>query len=237
LISVLEQGTIHPTFLTGASEVKDLSMRVCVVAVLGLLGIQSLIFAADDTSARVEQVIAAAGGEEKLLKLFRYRERILITATPAAAVTPDEPGNRTSVVQIGGDVWLGTTKRGKDKVRVLMWAWSLRLLLDPKSKIESLPETTVAGKTVIGLRVTESISAPVTLYFDAQTLKLMAIDYTDTRHILSEWKTTPEGHRYASHVAGYRFTDAEKKTASDTQWYQTDILELTPLSELPAELK
>ncbi len=187
--------------------------------------------------ASVEQVITAAGGEEKLLKLFQYRERVLVSGIGAAAVTPDEPGNRTSVVQIGGDVWLGTTKRGKDKVRVLMWAWSLRLLLDPKSKIEALPETTVAGTAVTGLRVTESIAEPITLYFETQKHQLIAIDYTDTRHVFSDWKTTSEGHHYAAHVVGYRFSDPDKKIVSDQQWYQTDILELTPLADLPAELK
>ena len=74
-----------------------------------------------DTAAKklVEEVVARAGGEEKLLKLFRFRERVLITSTPAAPVTPDEKENRTSVVQVAGDWWIGTAKRDKDKVRVL----------------------------------------------------------------------------------------------------------------------
>ena len=212
-------------------------MRSWLFGSLCLLTMQAAVWADDPAKARVEQVITAAGGEDKLLKLFRYRERILVSAAAAPAVTPEEQGNRTSVVQIGGDVWLGTTKRGKDKVRVLMWGWSLRLLLDPKSKIEALPETTIAGTAVNGLRVTESVTEPVTLYFDTQKHKLIAINYTDTRHVFSDWKTTSEGHHYAAHVVGYKFTDRDKGTVSDTQWYQTDILELTPLAELPAELK
>lgn len=212
-------------------------MRSWLFGVLCLLTMSSSAWAEDPAKERVEQVITAAGGEEKLLKLFRFRERILITATPAAAVTPEEKGNRTSVVQVGGDVWLGTTKRGKDKVRVLMYGWSLRVLLDPKSKIEALPESTVAGTVVTGLRVTESVAEPITLYFDTENHQLIAIDYTDTRHVFTDWKTTSEGHHYAAHVVGYKFTDRDKGTVSDTQWYQTDILELTPLAELPAELK
>ena len=212
-------------------------MRTGLLCVFFLIECLSPVFAADDARARVQQVVTAAGGEAKLLTRFRFRERVLITATPAAAVTPEEPGNRTSVVQIGGDVWLGTTKRNKDKVRVLMWAWSLRLLLEPQSKVETIPDTTIAEKAVIGLRVTESIAEPITMYFDAQTHQLVAIDYTDTRHLFSEWKTTAEGHSYAAHVTGFRFTDRNKGTVGDQQWYQTDILELTPLAELPAELK
>ena len=111
------------------------------------------------------------------------------------------------------------------------------MLLEPKSRIETVPDTTIAEKAVIGLRVTESIAEPITMYFDAQTHQLVAIDYTDTRHLFSEWKTTAAGHSYAAHVTGFRFTDRNKGTVSDQQWYQTDILELTPLAELPAELK
>ncbi len=190
-----------------------------------------------DPKELVKKVITTAGGEEKLLDIFRFRERVLITATPAAPVKPDEKGNRTSVVQVGGDWWIGKDKRDKDKVRVLAWAWSLRILLDPKSKVETTPDITVAEKPAFGLKVTESIKGPITLYFDKKTNQLVAIDYTDTRHIFSDWKKTIDGHQYPSHVVGYRFVKGESGPIQEKQWYQTDILELTPLKELPAELK
>ena len=141
---------------------------------------------ADEQDAKklVEQVVKAAGGEEKLLKLFRFRERVLITATPAARVTADEKENRTSVVQVGGDWWIDKNKRYKDKVRVLCWAWSLRILLEPKSKVATIAETTVAGKPALGLRVSESVKEPIDLLFDKETNRLVAIDYTDTRQLL-----------------------------------------------------
>ncbi len=208
---------------------------------LSLIAMFSLVpsSGADEPDAKklIEQVVMTAGGEEKLLNLFRFRERVLITATPAAPVTADEKGNRTSVVQVAGDWWLGTSKRGKDKVRVLCWAWSLRILLNPESKIAVIPETTINEKQAFGLRVSESIKEPIDLLFDKDTKRLVAIDYTDTRHVFSEWKKTDEGHNYPSRVVGYRFTDRAKGTVSEKQWYQTDILELTPLKELPAELK
>ena len=185
----------------------------------------------------VEEVIATAGGNEKLLTLFRFRERVLITATPAAPVAADEKENRTSVVQVAGDWWIGNAKRDKDKVRVLCWAWSLRILLDPKSKIQAVPDIIVDDRPAFGLRVTESVNAPIDLFFDSESKRLVAIDYTDTRHVFSEWKTTNEGQSYPSHVVGYRFANRDIGTLSDTQWYQTDILELTPLEELPADLK
>lgn len=122
-------------------------------------------------------------------------------------------------------------------MRVLCWAWSLRILLDPTSKIQSVPDIVAAEKPAFGLRVTESVKEPSDLYFDKETNLLVAIDYTDTRHVFSDWKKTEEGHDYPAHVVGFRFADRKARTLKEKQWYQTDILELTPLNELPKELK
>lgn len=190
-----------------------------------------------DPRELVAQVLETAGGEEKLLKLFRLRERLLVTKMPAEPVTQDEKGNRTSVVEVSGDWWIGKAKRDKDKVRVLCWAWSLRLLLDPQSTIESCHDITVNGKPAFGLRVTESVKVPIDLFFDVESKRLVVIDYDDTRHVFSEWKKTTDGHQYPSHVVGFRFTNRDAGTLASSQWYQTDILELTPLDELPVDLK
>ena len=216
------------------------STRLVSVALMMLLVLIRLAAAEDvDPAVKklVEEVVATAGGEEKLLKLFRFRERVLITSTPAAPVTADEKENRTSVVQVSGNWWIGTAKRDKDKVRVLCWTWSLRILLDPKSKIQTVPDINVSDKPAFGLRVTESVKEPIDLFFDKESKRLVAIDYTDTRHLFSEWKKTAEGHQYPSHVVGFRFADRAAGKLQDKQWYQTDILELTPLTELPADLK
>lgn len=193
--------------------------------------------AAPSAMELVQDIVATAGGEEKLLKLFRFRERILITSTPAEKIAKDEKGNRTSVVQVGGDWWINAEKRDKDKVRVLCWAWSLRILLDAKSKVEVVPDSVVAGAPAFGLRVSESIKEPIELFFDKKTKRLVAIDEASMRHVFTEWKETSEGHKYPSHVAGFRFADRAARKLNAKQWYQTDILELTPLKELPAELK
>ena len=190
-----------------------------------------------DPQEIVAQVLETAGGEEKLLKLFRLRERLLVTKTPAEPGTQDEKGNRTSDVEVSGDWWIGTAKRDKDKVRVLCWAWSLRLLRDPQSTIQSCHSITVNGKPAFGLRVTESVKTPIDLFFDVESKRLIAIDYDDTRHVFSEWKKTPDGRHYPSHVVGFRFTNRDAGALASNQWYQTDILELTPLDELPIELK
>jgi hypothetical protein len=36
---------------------------------------------------------------------------------------------------------------------------------------------------------------------------------------------------------GYRFVDRAGGKLAEKQWYQTDIIELSPLDELPAELR
>lgn len=170
------------------------------------------------------------------MKLFRFSERVLITAT-VTPLQPDDKSNRTSVVEVGNRWWVGTAPRDKDKVRVLCWAWSLRILLDPKSKVGRLDDAMIGDKPAFALRVTEAVKEPIDLYFDKKDQRLLAIEYTDTQHVFSEWKKTAEGQAYPSHVAGFRFADPAARKLNEKQWYQTDIIELTPLAELPAELK
>ena len=208
------------------------------ILTLVLIATANIALAHDaETQQRIDQVINAAGGEAKLLKLFRFREKVLITATAAPEPNPDDKGNRTSTVEVGGKWWVGTAPRDKDKVRVLCWAWSLRILLATDAKIESLPESQIGDKTSFGLRVAAIIKEPLDLYFDTTSKQLLAIEYTDTRHVFSSWKKTEAGHAYPSHVTGYRFADRKARTVNEKQWYQTDLLEVTPLEALPEGLK
>ena len=196
---------------------------------------------ADGTDKHIAKSIAVAmkavGGQEKLLDVFRFHERVLITATPTPLVAGETKGNRTSVVKAGGGWWIGTKKRNKDKVRVLCWAWSLRILLDDKAKIEAMPDIVVDNKPAFGLRIKGSVKEPIDLFFDKNSKRLKAIDYTDTRHVFSDWKKTAQGHLYPAHVAGFRFVDRKLGTVQMKQWYQTDILQLVPLKKLPSQLK
>ena len=82
--------------------IKSLGASILVVA-SAIAFPKRLQGAPESVRQRIDQVVATAGGEEKLLKLFRFRERILVTAAPAPPVTPEEKGNRTSVVQVGGE--------------------------------------------------------------------------------------------------------------------------------------
>lgn len=212
---------------------------LCLAVALLVLGACSIPVQADEAAAKslVAKVIDRAGGEPRLLKLFRFRERVLIQDTPAEPPAPDEKGNRTSTIEVGDRMWTGTKRREKDKVRILIWAWSLRLLTAPSSKVDTLEEAMVAGKAAVGLRVTNVTKDPVDLWFEKSSLRLLAIDYTDTRHVFGDWAATADGREYPRRVTGYRFVDAAKKVVRDKQWYQTDILELTPLEQLPDGLE
>ncbi len=192
-------------------------MRVVFLLALccAIFPANSVLAAETDPQELAKQAIKTVGGKDKLLKLFRFRERVLVTETPAPPVTKDEKGNRISVVQVAGDWWIGTAKRDKDKVRVLCWAWSLRIFLDPKSKIQTVPDIAVGNKPALGLRVTESVNEPIDLFFDKETKRLVAIDYTDTRHVFSEWKKTEDGLDYPSHVVGFRFADRKAGTLKE----------------------
>ncbi|MCY2964468.1 MAG: hypothetical protein NT069_12680 [Planctomycetota bacterium] len=71
-------------------------MRQILTGLLVFTGLllPAVRLAADEAKASdvVGQIVKAAGGEEKLLKLFRFRERVLITSKPADPVAPDEKG-------------------------------------------------------------------------------------------------------------------------------------------------
>ncbi len=217
-----------------------MQIAICLLTVMTPLVTYSIPVSASENDLPVKQIIektiAVAGGEEKLLKIFRFHERVLITATPTPLVAGETKGNRTSVVEVGGRWWVGANKRNKDKVRVLCWAWSLRILLDEKSKVEVLSDNVVMDRPVLGLRVTGSVQSPIDLFFYKESTRLAAIDYADTRHVFSNWKKTKQGHEYPAHVTGFRFADIKAKKIQSAQWYQTDILTLTPLKELPVEL-
>ena len=103
-------------------------MRFGAILGLGFLSLSRPCAMAADQNPQelVRKVIEAAGGEANLLNVFRFRERVLITNTPAAPVAKDEKGNRTSVVQAGGDWWLGGRKRNitsvsRESTRQVEW--------------------------------------------------------------------------------------------------------------------
>jgi hypothetical protein len=170
----------------------------------------------------LEAVVKAAGGKEKLLSTFRFKERIAVTADLEA-----KGSERTSVVQYPAFWYLGKKNRVEDTKEPavqLAWAWSLRALLEPAAKLDLHPEKD--GQA--GLRLSRTVDPPMDLWFDAKEKRLSAIEWRKDRHVFSEWKEIGGTH-YASRVVGLR--------SDGKVWYHTRILELEKLDDLPPELK
>lgn len=177
-----------------------------------------------DAPALVQQVVAAAGGEDKLLKLFRFKERLNVSSDP------DKPSHeRVSIVEAPGFWWLGKTERGEEPAKFLVWAWTLGALIDPKSMIEVLPEITEADRPTFGLRVSGTIDPPMDVYFDQAERRLVRIDWRRDIHRFSDWKEQ-DGAKYPAKCIGFRKNTGEP-------WYFSEIIELERLEELPAGLQ
>ena len=204
-------------------------MRCCLVLAVGGLLLMTPLSGAgeDDTRALVDKVVKAAGGDEKLLKLFRIKERLNVSADPVAKGTL-----RTSVLEPPKYWWLGKRERvadEKEPATFLVWAWTLGALKDPKSKITASPAVKEGEKEVIGLRVSGTIEPAMDIYFDKAEHRLVRIDWRQDIHRFSDWRVH-DGAGYAAKTVGY-------KKASGKPWYYSEILEIERLKELPAGLK
>ena len=177
--------------------------------------------------ALVQRVVAAAGGEDKLLKLVRVRERLNVSPDP------EKPGTeRVSVIEPPKSWWLGKRERvseDREPAIFLVWGWTLGALTDPKSKVESIPEITEGDQPVFGLRVSGTIDPAMDLYFSKADNRLVRIDWRTDNHRFSDWKEH-DGVQYPAKCVGFK-----KKTGNP--WYFTEILELERLTELPEGLR
>lgn len=175
----------------------------------------------------VKKAVTAAGGEDKLLKLFRIKERLNVSPDPT------KKGNeRVSVLEPPTYWWMGKKERVKDEkepATFLVWAWTLGAITDKKSKLEVLKEITDNEKPLFGLRVSGTITPAMDIYFDKETGLLARIDWRADIHRFSAWKEH-DGVKYPSKCVGYKKKD-------NKEWYFTEILELERLKELPPEYK
>lgn len=180
-----------------------------------------------DVKTQVAKVVKAAGGEDKLLKLFRIKERLNVSSNPAT-----KGNERTSVLEPPRYWWLGKRDRvaeDKEPATFLVWAWTLGALVDPKSKIEKISNIQENDQPAFGLKISETITPPMELYFDQADSRLVRIDWRGDIHRFSEWKET-DGAGYPAKCVGY-------KKSSGKAWYFTEILELERLKDLPKGLE
>lgn len=172
----------------------------------------------------VGKVIAAAGGEDALLKLFRIEERY---NSGKERVSPGTP--RVSVVEPPKSWWIGTKERGAEPAKITTWAWTLGVLIDPKSKLELLPDMTDGDQTLTGLRITQSVDPALDMYFDTSTHELVRVDWRNDIYRFSQWKDF-DGTRYPAKCAMFRRNSGEP-------WFFHEIVAIERLKELPEGLK
>lgn len=202
---------------------EEFAMRfICLSALVYAFFVGTPAVAAEpDAQKLVRKVVDAAGGEGKLLTLFRIEEHISLGSTPKKKGRP-----RVSVLEPPEYWWLGTKQRDKDEpARYLAWAWTLGALTAPESKLEVIEEIVEADKPALGIRVSESISPPMDLYFDKETSRLVRIDWKSSMHRFSDWKEH-DGVKYPAKCIGYF-------RRNNKPWYFSEIIELERLTELP----
>ncbi len=202
-----------------------LAALCCVCCLYG-----SAIASEPDPAAVVEQVIDAAGGEDKLLRLFRTRETVNVSSDPEKKVP-----ERASVYEAPKYWWTGKNERVKNEAMpdepatFLVWAWTLGILTDPASKLELIPDVVESNKPAIGLRVSGTVTPPMDLYFDKAESRLVRIDWRSDIHRFSDWKEL-DGVKYPAKCAGF-------KKSTGKPWYFSEIIELERLRDLPEGLK
>ena len=201
-------------------------MALCLTAtVLGL----NRRGVADDSAASpekelVSKVITAAGGEEKLLTLFRMEERY---NSGKERVSPGT--SRVSVVEPPNSWWIGTNERGQEPAKITTWAWTLGVLKDEKSKLALIPDVTDSEKELVGIQVTGSVDPAIDMYFDKTTHELVRVDWRNDIYRFSEWKEY-DGTKYPSKCAMFRRNSGEP-------WFFHEIVTIERLKELPEGLK
>jgi hypothetical protein len=203
-----------------------MSIRRCLWVLVALFLTRPVVADEPEAQHLASQAVAAAGGDEKLLKLLRIRERLNVSSDP------EKHGNeRVTVVEPPKFWWQGKRERVREEREpaiFLVWAWTLGAITDPASKLERIPDVTEGDRPAAGLRIRETIKPPMDCYFDQETHRLVRIDWRSDIHRFSDFREH-DGATYAAKCVGF-------KKSTGKQWYNTEILELERLAELPEGL-
>ena len=200
------------------------SIRLFLVLILlcsGPLGLR-----AEEAGPIVEKAIAAAGGREKLLTLFRIEERYNFGAEPVAA---EKSTRRTSVIEPPKYWWVGGKDRTGEPAKFDVWGWTLGVLTDPKSAIEVIPGVAEPGGATVALRVSGTVAPAMDLHFDAATHRLVRMDWINDIYRFSDWREH-DG-------VGYQARTVISKKATGKVWFYHEITAIERLASLPEGLK
>jgi len=175
----------------------------------------------------VEKALAAVGGKNKLLKTFRIKEIFHFGSTPEPA-EGKKRSTRESILSQPDKWWINKKERGAEPAKDDVRAWSLDLLVDPKSKIEVIPDLTDEGKNCFVLQISGSVDPAMKFYFDKETSLLLRLDWRGDFYRFSEWKEH-DGLRYAAKTIIFKVKDSKP-------WFFHEVTELERLAQLPVGL-
>ncbi|MBY0524618.1 MAG: hypothetical protein K2R98_14535 [Gemmataceae bacterium] len=123
----------------------------------------------DDAAARklADDVVKAAGGPDKLLRIFRWKEQWFLGESK-------DPRPRQAILapplvwgQDGRNIAKGNADRS-DKT-YLVWVWTLAPLLEKDSQLTLLPEIKVEDKPAVGLKLSRKDRKDYSIYFDKES--------------------------------------------------------------------
>ncbi len=154
-------------------------MRLKFIFITALLHTSLL---GQDAAALAQKIVASHGGPSALLHTFTFTEIYRIAGREKSV-------ERTSTLQPPHLWYVGKTERvseeNKGGVCHDVWMWTLAPLIDPATKLEFLPDTTVDGKSAHGLKVSGSIKPAMNVFFDAATDDLLKIEWKGEQFFFS----------------------------------------------------
>lgn len=180
-----------------------------------------------DPQPLVEKALAAVGGKDKLLKIFRFKEIFHFGDQPEPPAGKAR-STRESFYSQPDKWWLGKKERGDEPAKDDVRAWSLDLLVDEKSTFGIIPDLTDEGRSCSGLRISGSVTPAMDLYFDRETTLLHRLDWRGDFYRFSDWKEH-DGLKYASKTIIFKKKDGKP-------WFFHEVTELERLAQLPAGL-
>jgi hypothetical protein len=105
--------------------------------------------------------------------------------------------------------------------------WTLAPLIDSKTKLESLPDSSVEGKAAHALKVSGSIEPPMNVFFDTASDDLLKIEWKGEQFLFSD-PIAVDGTRLPSKCVLIGKTGKERM--------RTELKKIERLQTLPADL-
>lgn len=206
-----------------------LTNRRCCLAILWLLTSSAIAQETsqrtpdgDELQALIRNVNSAAGGQEKLLGTFRMVERYNAGAVKAA---PEGSQSRTSILQ-PPKIWTVAGKeRGTEPAKFVVWGWTLGLVNDPATKLQTIPGVQESGTTTKAIRASGTVTPAMDLHFEPQTFRLIRIDWRDDIYRFSDWREI-DGTGFPGQTAIW-------KKQADKPWFFHEVLSVERLATLP----